>query len=355
MRYWRLQIMLSVGDMTEVRECAPVILEGYQQARWHGCGHGQRLCEQSALTGRGEDVGEQPSSRRVLRPWSRDNIDALVSRLGLNVDGVNSEEQVGRYTVDLWAQEEKPRSRGIVIENQLTMSDHDHLGKLQTYGAGLGAEIIIWVAPEFRDEHLEAIRWLNEPNEGKSYFAVQLEVLKISGSPPAPLFRVLVQPKDWAATRSPVRTEPSPRMIAYKGFFEGFLNDLKLASPSFTITAKARHDSYLTFSAGRTGFQLGGSFNRGRRFRAELYIDKGDKDSNKAAFDALFSQKDEIENELGVSLRWERLDEARACRIADYNSGSIDDAQEVLAELTDWAVGAVIRLKNTFGPRIAKL
>lgn len=46
--------------------------------------------------------------------------------------------------------------------------------------------------------------------------------------------------------------------------------------------------------------------------RIDFYLGKSDTAQNKAAFDLLRSHKDEIEEELGVSLTWERADEYKA-------------------------------------------
>jgi predicted type IV restriction endonuclease len=48
----------------------------------------------------------------------------------------------------------------------------------------------------------------------------------------------------------------------------------------------------------------------------ELYIDTGEVSKNKNIFDQLYSHKQNIEKELGISLLWDRLDEKRACRIS---------------------------------------
>ena len=48
------------------------------------------------------------------------------------------------YRADIVCQE-TATERVIVIENQLERTDHDHLGKLLTYAAGLKAEIVVWV------------------------------------------------------------------------------------------------------------------------------------------------------------------------------------------------------------------
>lgn len=46
--------------------------------------------------------------------------------------------------------------------------------------------------------------------------------------------------------------------------------------------------------------------------RIDFYMCKSDAAQNKAAFDLLRSHKDEIEEELGISLVWERADEYKA-------------------------------------------
>lgn len=46
--------------------------------------------------------------------------------------------------------------------------------------------------------------------------------------------------------------------------------------------------------------------------RIDFYLGKSDTAQNKAAFDALYAHKEEVEEELGVSLTWERADEFKA-------------------------------------------
>jgi hypothetical protein len=289
-------------------------------------------------------------------PWLRDNIERLGATLGISFDTINTEEPVGRYNADLWGQEEGPPGRGIVIENQLTESNHEHLGKLITYAAGLESDIAVWVAPHFRDEHLAAIKYLNETSEGRRYyFAVQIELFRIDQSEPAPLFRVLAQPRNWSPRRRRPPGTPSPRMQAYHDFFERFLKVLKQRAPGVTQMTRVGYQGWLNIPAGKSGFVFAASFARGERFRVELYIDEGDKGKNKKAYDALESQRAAIQGELEAELSWERLDEARASRIAEYTSGSISYSPEKLQELTDWAVPRVLKFRDVFGGRIRPL
>ena len=49
----------------------------------------------------------------------------------------------------------------LIVENQLAGSDHSHLGQLLTYAAGTDAATVVWIATSFREEHRQALDWLN--------------------------------------------------------------------------------------------------------------------------------------------------------------------------------------------------
>jgi uncharacterized protein with ParB-like and HNH nuclease domain len=85
--------------------------------------------------------------------------------------------------------------------------------------------------------------------------------------------------------------------------------------------------------------------------RAELYIDNGKAEDNKALFDHLFAHKVEIETAFGASLFWQRLDDKRASRISFTVPGG-------WADETSWpgaiekAVDAMKRLYAAAGERV---
>ena len=75
----------------------------------------------------------------------------------------------------------------LLVENQLEPSDHSHLGQLLTYAAGTGASTVVWVANPFREEHRQALDWLNQmTDEAVRFFGVEMEILRIGDSLPAP-------------------------------------------------------------------------------------------------------------------------------------------------------------------------
>ncbi len=129
-------------------------------------------------------------------PWLAQNLDQLGEAIGLVLEPEGTEIAVGAFSADLVAKD--VLGRRVLVENQLEATDHNHLGQIMTYLAGLEAEIIIWVATEFRDQHVSALDWLNEHTSDKfAFFAVKLRVVQIGDSKPAPIFEVVVRPNEW--------------------------------------------------------------------------------------------------------------------------------------------------------------
>ena len=130
-------------------------------------------------------------------PWLAANLDRLAQAIGIPLELTGTEAGVGPFSADILAR--NPMDDSVVlIENQLEASDHTHLGQIMTYLAGLKSHTMVWVAPTFREEHLSAIRWLNEHTvDPFAFFAVRLRVVRIADSPFAPLFEVIERPNNW--------------------------------------------------------------------------------------------------------------------------------------------------------------
>lgn len=137
-------------------------------------------------------------------PWLAENLDLLGEELGLALRIREREAAVGRYSLDLLL--EDAQGRTVIVENQFGQTDHDHLGKLLTYCAGTEADVVVWLSESLTDEHVAALEWLNENTvPGVGFFGVELGLLKIDDSRPAPHFRVVVQPNEW---KKRARLEP---------------------------------------------------------------------------------------------------------------------------------------------------
>ena len=103
-----------------------------------------------------------------------EHLQLLSDEIGLNLELIETEASVGRYSVDILAKE-MHADKKVIIENQLETTDHDHLGKIITYASGYDAETIIWIVKDVREEHKQAIDWLNSiSGDTINFFAIYL-------------------------------------------------------------------------------------------------------------------------------------------------------------------------------------
>ncbi len=181
------------------------------------------------MIGRLSDVSPRDAWRHEAHeftPWLAENLDQLGDALGLQLDAEGVEVAVGAFSADIIARDSLDRL--VLIENQLEPTNHTHLGQVLTYLSGLDAEIVIWIATEFREPHLSAINWLNEHTADQfAFFAVRLRVVRIGDSPPAPVFDVLARPNQWDREMQQVlkarTSEASELTIARRDFWDHYL------------------------------------------------------------------------------------------------------------------------------------
>jgi hypothetical protein len=289
--------------------------------------------------------------------WLLQNIEVLGEALGLEID-VQAEVGVGAFAVDL-AGTDIGSGRPVIVENQLGGTDHGHLGQLLTYAAGLDASIVVWISPQFRDEHRQALDWLNShTTEGIDFFGIELEVVHIGDSLPAPHLKLVAQPNEWAKgtkAAAAAQAQPSKRAMAYKAFFEGALARLKELRPGITTASRVQAQNWFTFGAGRSYLAYSWSFTGTGKFRAELYIDAPTQDAAKATFEEFKAKAAAIEAGVGQPVAWERMDDRRASRIAVYHdvTGDVDFASQ--PELIEWAAKTMVTLNDVLRPLIKAL
>ena len=76
---------------------------------------------------------------RDFTPWLAENLERLSQAIGIPLELEGTEVQVEQFAADIVAVDPEDGSR-VLIENQLAASDHDHLGKILTYLAGVQAD-----------------------------------------------------------------------------------------------------------------------------------------------------------------------------------------------------------------------
>ena len=296
-----------------------------------------------------------PDEAVDFTPWLANNLDVLGDELGLALELQQSEASVGRYSLDILATDLNG-SRPVVIENQLEATDHDHLGKLLTYAAGFNANIVVWLTKEFRDEHREALDWLNQrTGEETLFFGVVVELWKIDQSRAAPHFNVVAMPNSWSKQVHPPNpddlTETQER---YVQFWKPLLEKLKVQH-GWDISTVCKYPEYLAGS----GF---GYISRRMRLtweneaRVELWIGNPDADWNEVVFDRLQESREQIEADLGMELTWDRMDGYKASRILVSRNGSTNDSEERLDEIRTWMIEHVRRFGNpAFHPHLGNV
>lgn len=196
--------------------------------------------------------------------------------------------------------------------------------------------------------------WLNSRTDADTeFFGVVLELIQIDNSRPAIQFRAVAAPNTWRKEKAKSASgKTSPRGEKYRAFFQELLDELR-EKHRFTSGRRASATNWYGVSGGVAGIMYSASFAAGGRCRAEIYIDRGDEEQNRLVFEALKRDAAIDEAAFGAPLTWERLEGKRACRIATYRDGSIEDDPDVLAEIKDWLIDRLLRLKRVYGDKLS--
>ena len=256
-----------------------------------------------------------------------DNLAELSNEIGIDISLIQTEAAVGSFSVDILG-EESNTGHKIIIENQLEVTNHDHLGKIITYASGHDARFIIWVVKDVREEHRQAVDWLNDhTDDGIEFFLIRIELWQIDDSAFAPKFEVVSRPNDWAravreSTGSSKLTETKVKQLEFWTRFKEFANEQET-----TLRFRKLYAQHWTnISIGHSELSMALTINtRDNQFGVEIYVP-----DNKDLYSKLHEQKDAIEADLGDvgTVEWMGLPEKKACRIKAVYSGDFnDDAQ----------------------------
>lgn len=279
---------------------------------------------------------------RELTPFLATNPDYLSEALGMDLELDGSEVAVGSFAADLLFRDKTTGER-IVVENLIGNTDHDHLGKIITYAAGLEARHAVLIAESFRPEHRSALLWLNtNSRDSVSFFGIVLKIWRIKNSPPALQLNVVVQPDEWVRTVRDRTKDLSETQRAYRDFWSKFLPAFHARHPAWSRAKVPPTANWFSLPAGKTDLFYSVSFclvDRRRRFRIELYVDGRDRNQATQRFDALMTRREEIEDQFGENLEWELLESSRASRIASYYQDDIGvEERDHWPDLRAWAI-----------------
>ncbi|MAO64832.1 MAG: hypothetical protein CL666_07505 [Balneola sp.] len=285
--------------------------------------------------------------------WLQENIDILKEVIGLEIINPEIEQSTGSFNVDITA--EDASGNIIVIENQLEKSDHDHLGKIITYLTSFEAKVAIWIVAEPRQEHINAISWLNESTEA-DFYLIKIEGIKIGESDPAPLMTKIVGPSEEAKSIGKTKQAKSERHKLRFRFWDGLLEHSKSRHNLFNSISPS-HYNWIGTSSGLRGVNYSYWIKKDS-ISLKIYIDRGKEadDENLAIFNELLTKKDQIEEIFGESLDWEELEGSRSCVIKkDYEVGGWQTPEEEWDTIYEKVVESMVRLEKATKPEIQKI
>ncbi|MBU2492347.1 MAG: DUF4268 domain-containing protein [Bacteroidetes bacterium] len=274
------------------------------------------------------------------------NLELLSEEIGIDIKLIQTEAGVGKFNVDILAEEETT-GRKIIIENQLEITDHNHLGKVVTYASGYDANIIIWIVKDVREEHKRAVEWLNEhTDEDVNFFLIKIEVWQIGNSFPAPKFNIISRPNEWAKVIKNISSSSiSDTKLQQQQFWSSFSEFVKTKNSKLRLrTPKPQH--WYNFSIGSSHAHIGLTINTRDNFLGcEIYIPR-----NKELFNHLKKHKKEIEKKLGQKLEWKDANIASRILLKKQVRSVFDNAS--YEDYFQWFYDKTIIYTNLFGKLI---
>jgi len=348
-----------------------------------------------------------------LMPWFAQNLDLLSQTLGIDITPAPHDLRVDHGPMQVLGTD--AHGRPVMIENRLEPTQHTDLGQLVVDASTLESAVVVWVAPRFSIEHRRTLEWLNDRTDDKvDFFAVELGLVRIGRSLPAPVLDVVTQPRNWrksrrhgnASSSMPVgqhqRQEPTvttagallqppmtaaspsmppppplstpapapmrhqrhetpPPMASDKDggfqtaevrhrYFEAMFDAVARRRPGFRIP-KFGYENWVGFAAGPFGF-YDVAFTANGAVRAGVYLDMQERNATKRLFDDLFAERLGIETAVGRILSWERLDDRRASRIVDYREVRDLSNPDEQRMAADWAAETVVKLMDALDGRL---
>lgn len=279
-----------------------------------------------------------------------ENLALLGDEIGFEIKLLQTEAAVGSFNVDILAEEENT-GRKIIIENQLEKTNHDHLGKIITYASGYDAQIVVWVVKDAREEHRQAVDWLNEhTDENIEFYLIQIELYQIGDSPYAPKFEIISKPNDWTkAVRSSTESkELSNTKIKQLEFWTQFKEFSRERQTKLHLQ-KSYPQHWTNISIGTSVAHVSLTIHSlENQFGVELYIPR-----DKGLYQKLVNHKEEIEAEIGEKAIWMELSGKKASRVRILHAGNFEDATK-WDDSFEWLISEAEKFQRIF-PKYIRL
>lgn len=290
-----------------------------------------------------------PKEAVDFTPWlaKEENLKLLGDAIGIDMVLEEKESSVGTFSVDIFAKEQESGKK-IIIENQLDNTNHDHLGKLITYASGKNAEIVIWIVQKARDEHRQAIEWLNNhTDDSAAFFLIEIELWKIGDSLVAPKFNIVERPNDWAkAMRKKDGLSVAEALkLDFWTEFRNYAETIPSLVKEFSLR-KPSTDHWYNFAVGKGNTYIQLTIVTPKNMIYAGIISKEDKEISARLHDAI----PQLEEAIGVKAEWKPA--TKSDRVTFGIKAHLKNRNEWTSDF-DWLIDKVLKLKK-FAIQIAQ-
>ena len=294
-------------------------------------------------------------------PWLAlpENLAVLSDALAMVLETVGQEERVGPFRADLLCRDLQDDS-WVLIENQLERTDHNHLGQLLTYAAGLQTVTIIWVAQTFTDEHRAALDWLNEITDAQfRFFGLEIELWRIGDSPAAPKFNIIAKPNEWTRAAGPAAKGKSVILTAANSqnqrFWEQLDAQLTAQNSRVRIPMQGRHyrqgRHYIKTNIRESGFEVE-AFRMAAKARPQnIHIKMTVSDTSHDEISEWLRQQN-IQSEFAETLQWRPTVGGKGSVVILSNDHANPNDESDWPNQVKWMANALEKFASIFPPLI---
>jgi hypothetical protein len=258
-------------------------------------------------------------------PWlsQEENLQKLSDVIHMDLEFQSSEEAIDGGRADILCLDSLT-GKNVIIENQLTKTDADHLGRIMSYAAALDAYTVIWIASEFDEQYRAAIDWLNSiSDEEHNFFGIEIKLIKIGDSLAAPMFNLVVKPNGWSKSIKSNATKDvklTDIKIAQQNYWNGFNEYMQKHPSKWFKTQKGLPQHWTNVTLGKSGVYLSCQVNSVKKVIGVVMII-----ASKSYYDQLVGYEADFNNHIDGEVVWDRLDGKKESHISIFNSYDFED------------------------------
>lgn len=139
-----------------------------------------------------------PDGARGFSSWLIENVDMLNEHLPFDLirDSLTHSGAIDDAALDVVGDAADAATGDaikVVVQHQLSRTDHDHLGKVVASAAACDARAAVWISTGATALHAEAVQWINDESTLDAWL-FDVEVIRIGDSPPAAVLTEIVGP-----------------------------------------------------------------------------------------------------------------------------------------------------------------